>query len=216
MGMEYLDMYLVHWPIKLKPGVNEPVPREEDFETDLGIEETWEAMERCLDLDLCKCIGVSNFSSQKILNLLDFASVSPHVNQVEMHPLWRQSKLRQVCEENRIHVSGYSPLGGPGNHWGTTAVIQHPLMASIALKHNATPAQVALRWGMSKGSSVIVKSFSEARLRENKRALEIKLDEQDLSEIDQLEEWKIMRGEFLVNQTTSPYKSIQQLWDDEI
>lgn len=76
--------------------------------------------------------------------------------------------------------------------------------------------KVSLRWGMSKGASVIVKSFNGARLRENKRALEIKLDDQDLSFIDQLEEWKIMRGEFLVNQTTSPYKSIQQLWDDEI
>lgn len=76
--------------------------------------------------------------------------------------------------------------------------------------------KVALRWGMSKGASVIVKSFNGERMRENKRALEIKLDDQDLSLIDQLEEWKIMRGDFLVNQTTSPYKSIQQLWDGEI
>lgn len=76
--------------------------------------------------------------------------------------------------------------------------------------------KVALRWGMSKGASVIVKSFNGARMRENKKALEIKLDDQDLSLIDHLEEWKIMRGDFLVNQTTSPYKSIQQLWDGEI
>lgn len=76
--------------------------------------------------------------------------------------------------------------------------------------------KVALRWGISKGTSVIVKSFNGERMRENKRALDIKLDDQDLSFIDQLEEWKIMRGDFLVNQTTSPYKSIQQLWDDEI
>ncbi|RID76863.1 hypothetical protein BRARA_B03813 [Brassica rapa] len=161
-------------------------------------------------------IGVSNFSSKKIYDLLDFASVSPSVNQVEMHPLWRQSKLRKVCEANNIHVSGYSPLGGPGNRWGSMAVIEHPVIKSIALKHNATPAQVALRWGMSKGASVIVKSFNGERMRENKRALDIKLDDQDLSFIDQLEEWKIMRGDFLVNQTTSPYKSIKQLWDDEI
>lgn len=76
--------------------------------------------------------------------------------------------------------------------------------------------KVALRWGMSKGASVIVKSFNGARMRENKRALEIKLDDQDLLLIDQLEEWKLMRGDFLVNQTTSPYKSIEQLWDNEI
>lgn len=59
-----------------------------------------------------------------------------------MHPLWRQRKLRKVCEENNIHISGYSPLGGPGNCWGSTAVIEHPVIKSIALKHNATPAQV--------------------------------------------------------------------------
>lgn len=76
--------------------------------------------------------------------------------------------------------------------------------------------KVALRWGMSKGASVIVKSFNGTRMRENKRALEIKLDDQDLLLIDQLEEWKLMRGDFLVNQTTSPYKSIEQLWDNEI
>uniref|UniRef100_A0A1J3JJY5 Aldo-keto reductase family 4 member C9 n=2 Tax=Noccaea caerulescens TaxID=107243 RepID=A0A1J3JJY5_NOCCA len=216
MGLEYLDSYLVHWPIKLKPGVSEPIPKEEEFEKDLGIEETWQGMERCLEMGLCESVGVSNFSSKKIFDLLDFASVFPSVNQVEMHPLWRQSKLRKVCEENNIHLSGYSPLGGPGNCWGSTAVIEHPVIKSIALKHNATPAQVALRWGMSKGASVIVKSFNGARMRENKRALEIKLDDQDLSLINQLEEWKIMRGDFLVNQTTSPYKSIQQLWDDEI
>lgn len=84
MGLEYLDNYLVHWPIKLKPGVNEPIPKEDEFEKDLGIEETWQGMERCLEMGLCKSIGVSNFSSKKIFNLLDFASVSPSVNQVWM------------------------------------------------------------------------------------------------------------------------------------
>lgn len=76
--------------------------------------------------------------------------------------------------------------------------------------------QVALKWGLSKGASVIVKSFNEDRLKENIGALDLKLDDQDYLQIDKLEERKIMRGEFLVNETTSPYKSIQELWDDEI
>lgn len=82
MGLDYLDNYLVHWPIKLKPGVSEPVPKEDEFEKDLGIEETWQGMERCLEMGLCRSIGVSNFSSKKIFDLLDFASVPPSVNQV--------------------------------------------------------------------------------------------------------------------------------------
>lgn len=79
--MEYLDMYLVHWPVKLKPWVNYPVPNEDDFEK-LDIEATWAGMEKCLEMGLCRCIGVSNFSSKKIEWLLDFASTPPDVNQV--------------------------------------------------------------------------------------------------------------------------------------
>ncbi|GLT39814.1 hypothetical protein SLA2020_139840 [Shorea laevis] len=133
-----------------------------------------------------------------------------------MHPTWRQRKLRQVCADHKIHLSAYSPLGGPGNSWGTTAVVENPVIQSIAIKHKATPAQVALKWGLSKGASVIVKSFKQERLKENIASINLKLDEQDLLKIDELEERKIMRGEFLVNNTTSPYKTIEDLWDDEI
>ncbi|XP_071723533.1 NADPH-dependent aldo-keto reductase, chloroplastic [Rutidosis leptorrhynchoides] len=215
LGMEYVDMYLVHWPVKLKPWASYPVPNEEDYEK-LDLESTWAAMEKCLDLGLCRGIGVSNFSSKKIQHLVDFASVPPAINQVEMHPMWRQEKLREICEDHKVHVSAYSPLGGPGNAWGSTAVVEHPVIQSIARKHRATPAQVALKWGLSKGSSVIVKSFNGERMKENKAAFDITLDTVDIKEIDKLEEWKLMRGEFLCNHTTSPYKSIQQLWDGEI
>ncbi|XP_031268076.1 NADPH-dependent aldo-keto reductase, chloroplastic-like [Pistacia vera] len=135
---------------------------------------------------------------------------------VEMHPMWRQSKLREVCGEHKIHVSAYSPLGGPGNSWGSTAVVEHPIIQAIALKHKATPAQVALKWGLSKGASVIVKSFNQERIRENMASFNLKLDDEDLIQIDNLEEWKIMRGDFLINQTTSPYRTLEDLWDYEI
>jgi len=81
LGMEYLDMYLVHWPVKLKPWVNYPVPNEDDFEK-LDLETTWAGMEKCLEMGLCRCIGVSNLSSKKIESLLDYASTIPAVNQV--------------------------------------------------------------------------------------------------------------------------------------
>ncbi|PPS14533.1 hypothetical protein GOBAR_AA06044 [Gossypium barbadense] len=193
LGMEYIDMYLVHWPIKLKPWACNAVPKEEDFEKQLDMETTWEGMQKCLDLGLCRS-----------------------VNQVEMHPMWRQRKLREICGKHDIHVSGYSPLGGPGNAWGSTAVVKNPLINSIALKYKATPAQVALKWGLTRGASVIVKSFNPDRLRENMGSLDLKLDDEDLIEIEQLEERKIMRGDFLVNNTTSPYKTLEELWDSEI
>uniref|UniRef100_A0A7N0VD92 NADP-dependent oxidoreductase domain-containing protein n=1 Tax=Kalanchoe fedtschenkoi TaxID=63787 RepID=A0A7N0VD92_KALFE len=215
VGMEYVDLYLVHWPVKLKPGGCSPLPVEEDFEA-LEMETTWEGMQRCLEMGLCRSIGVSNFSSRKVQQLLDYASVYPAVNQVEMHPMWRQGKLRKFCKDNNIHISAYSPLGGPGNCWGSKAVVEHPIIKSIALKHRATPAQVSLKWGMSMGASTIVKSFNEERMVENMGALHVDLEEWDLIQIERIEEVKIMKGEFLVNKTTSPYKSIQDLWDDEI
>lgn len=76
--------------------------------------------------------------------------------------------------------------------------------------------KVALRWGFTKGASVVVKSFNQERMRENMGALDLRLDDQDLHDIEKMEERKIMRGEFHVNETTSPYKTIQELWDDEI
>lgn len=79
-----------------------------------------------------------------------------------------------------------------------------------------TMVKVALAWGMSKGASVIVKSFNQRRMKENIGALDLALDDYDILEIQKMEEWKIMRGEYYTNQTTSPYKTIQDLWDDEI
>ncbi|KAH7854575.1 hypothetical protein Vadar_015519 [Vaccinium darrowii] len=216
MGMEYADMFLIHWPVKLKPWATYAIPNEQDFETVLDLETTWAGMEKCLDMGLCRCIGVSNFSTNKIQRLLNFASVPPAVNQVEMHPMWRQSKLRKFCGAHNIHVSAYSPLGGPGNPWGSTAVVDDPIIQSIALKHKATPAQVALSWGLSTDGSVIVKSFNKHRMKENMRALDLRLDDRDFHDIERMQEWKIMRGEFLVNETTSPYNTTQDLWDDEI
>ncbi|CAN1159122.1 NADPH-dependent aldo-keto reductase, chloroplastic [Linum perenne] len=215
LRMEYLDLFLIHWPVKLKHWASSPMPQENEFDG-LYLESTWAGMERCVDSGLCRSIGVSNFSSTKIESLLDFASIPPSVNQVEMHPMWRQSKLREVCGEHKIHVSAYSPLGGPGNAWGTKAVVESPTVQSIARKHKATPAQVALQWGISKGASVVVKSFNQRRIRENMDSFHLKLDDRDVEEIDGLRESKIMRGEFLVNDTTSPYRSIEELWDDEI
>ncbi|CAN0891539.1 NADPH-dependent aldo-keto reductase, chloroplastic [Linum grandiflorum] len=192
LRMEYLDLYLVHWP-------------ESEFDG-LDLESTWAGMERCIELGLCRSIG-----------LLGFATIPPAVNQVEMHPMWRQNGLREVCKENNIHVSAYSPLGGPGNAWGSTAVVESPIIRYIAHKHGASPAQVALQWGLSKGASVIVKSFNSKRIKENMDAFHLKLDDQEINKIDQiLPESKIMRGDFLVNDTTSPYRSLEELWDGEI
>ncbi|KAK6926416.1 hypothetical protein RJ641_008135 [Dillenia turbinata] len=126
---------------------------------------------------------------------------------VEMHPAWRQAKLRGFCAEHKIYVSAYSPLGGPGNVWASTTVIEHPIIKSIALKHLTNPCQ---------GSAVIVKSSNPDRMRENLGALNLNLDDQDLLEIENMEERKILRGDVYCNETTSPHRTIDDIWDGEI
>ncbi|KAL3524152.1 hypothetical protein ACH5RR_016986 [Cinchona calisaya] len=209
------DLYLVHWPVKLNPGAVNLLPSEGDFD-ELDLETTWFGMEKSLEMGLCRCIGVSNFSSKKIQQLVHFASVPPVVNQVEMHRMWRQRKLREVCQKHDIHVSAYSPLGAPGNFWGSNAVLDHPTLKSIARKHNATSAQFALAWGLAEGSIVIVKSFDQRRMKENIAALQLTLDDSDILKVQNIEEQKMMREEVFVNEKTSPYKTVQDLWNDEI
>uniref|UniRef100_A0A803NTR3 NADP-dependent oxidoreductase domain-containing protein n=1 Tax=Cannabis sativa TaxID=3483 RepID=A0A803NTR3_CANSA len=137
LSMEYLDLYLVHWPVTLKPWARFAVPNEDEFEK-LDLESTWAGMQKCLELA---------------------------VNQVEMHPMWRQAKLREVCGDHKIHVSAYSPLGGPGNSWGSTAVIDHPTIQSIAKERKATPPQEKMR------GSVVPRSESNANKGEGEGGL---------------------------------------------
>ncbi|KAJ4954977.1 hypothetical protein NE237_011760 [Protea cynaroides] len=213
LEIEYLDLYLIHYPAKFKPWASTVSPMEDDFDK-LDMESTWAAMEKCVDMGLCKNIGVSNFSPNKIQNLLGHASIIPAVNQVEMHPFLKQKKLREFCGEHKIHVSAYTPLGGYGTIWGTKSVLDNSIIQSIALKHKATPAQVALGWGLSKGVSVIVKSFNEGRMKENMKALTLRLDEEDVAEIERFEEKRLLQATFIVNDTTSPYKSLQDVWEE--
>ncbi|KGN64212.1 NADPH-dependent aldo-keto reductase, chloroplastic [Cucumis sativus] len=215
LGLDYVDSYLIHWPVKLKPWASYMVPKEDDFD-EMDLETTWNHMEKCVELGLTKTIGVSNFSSKKLLHLLDFASLPPAINQVEMHVMWRQRKLREVCSSRNVHLTAYSPLGSPWNPYGLKNLLKDPIVNSIASKHEATPAQVALSWILSMGGSAVVKSFNESRLEENMASFGLKLDEQDLQEIDKLEEKKMATGEFLINATTGQYKNIQELWDGEI
>uniref|UniRef100_A0A0C9S6F3 TSA: Wollemia nobilis Ref_Wollemi_Transcript_11133_975 transcribed RNA sequence n=1 Tax=Wollemia nobilis TaxID=56998 RepID=A0A0C9S6F3_9CONI len=109
LQLDYLDLYLIHWPFNLRKGASLPIPKEEDF-LPLDMKSTWRGMEQCVELGLTKAIGVSNFSSKKIEDLVSHAKIPPAVNQVEMHPMWQQRKLRDYCSKFNIHVSAWSPL----------------------------------------------------------------------------------------------------------
>ncbi|PKA48579.1 Aldo-keto reductase family 4 member C9 [Apostasia shenzhenica] len=114
-----------------------------------------------------RAIGVSNFSCKKLQDLLAVARVPPAVNQVECHPAWQQTKLHALCRSKGVHFSAYSPLGSPGTMSSTVKVLTHPVLMKVAETLGKTPAQVALRWGLQMGHSVLPKSVREAKIKEN-------------------------------------------------
>ncbi|XP_059064492.1 non-functional NADPH-dependent codeinone reductase 2-like [Cryptomeria japonica] len=220
LKLEYLDLYLIHWPLALRKGDMHRLLTADDVVA-MDIQGFWQAMESCIELGLARAIGVSNFSSKKINDILAFAKIPPAVNQVEMHPVWQQKKLREYCKSVNIHVSAWSPLGGPGNSWGTNNTLDNPVIKEIAAKQSKTPAQliayVALRWGLENGVSVITRSFKPVRISQNFQVFDWKLDEEDHEKIGNItqEPTHLVRNMF-VNPINGPFKTAEELWDDEI
>ncbi|GJN27473.1 hypothetical protein PR202_gb15501 [Eleusine coracana subsp. coracana] len=111
LQLEYVDLYLVHWPMAVKPSKPHFPMRREDI-VPMDLHGVWQAMEECHRLGLAKMIGVSNFTTKKLQELLAIAKISPAINQVELNPSWQQKKLIEFCKNKGIHVAAYSPLGG--------------------------------------------------------------------------------------------------------
>ncbi|CAN6471604.1 unnamed protein product [Victoria cruziana] len=161
--LDYVDLYLIHWPLwKKTAGDADPGSLSASH-----IPSTWKAMEALYDSGKARAIGVSNFSSKKLEDLLSYARVPPAVNQVECHPGWQQQKLRALCRAKGVHLSAYSPLGSPGTTWMKGDILKHPVLTMVAEKLGKSPGQVALRWGIQSGQSVLPKSTKEARIKEN-------------------------------------------------
>ncbi|KZV83737.1 Aldo/keto reductase [Exidia glandulosa HHB12029] len=160
LNVEYIDLYLVHWP---QAEVNGKIVQPDEYPT---IVDTWKQMENLLPTGKCKAIGVSNFDIKKIQRLIDECSVVPAANQIELHPCLPQTDLVAYCRSKGVLVTAYSSLE----------------FRAIAAKHDATVAQVLLSWAVAKGINVIPKSESEERLRSN--ATIIELDAEDTAFVD--------------------------------
>ncbi|KAI7758212.1 hypothetical protein M8C21_027677, partial [Ambrosia artemisiifolia] len=176
LGLEYVDLYLIHWPLKCVAAIN--------------IRDVWEGMEKCQDLGFTKSIGVSNFSPPLIEEILSFAKIPPAVNQVEMNPLWQQKKLNEFCKKNDILLTGYSPLGASGARWGDNRVIECDVLQDIAKSREKTVAQVSLRWMYEQGVSFVVKSFNYERMKQNLDIFDWSLTEEELVKISQIPQKK--------------------------
>ncbi|WP_133913821.1 aldo/keto reductase [Streptomyces sp. NBC_00582] len=166
LGLEYVDLYLIHWPLPAR-----------DRYVD-----TYKAFEKLYGDGRVRAIGVSNFPVEQLGRLLDETSVIPAVNQIELHPHLQQHALRAFHAEQGIATEAWSPLGqGKG-------LLEVPAIVAIAQKHNRTPAQVVLRWHLQIGNVVIPKSVTPSRIRENIEVFDFSLDTEDLAAISALNE----------------------------
>lgn len=211
---EYLDLYLIHWPVSMKPGIIQNPPNPNDF-LPLDIKAVWEKMEECQRLGLTKSIGVSNFSCKKIGDLLSFATIPPAVNQVELNPCWQQKKLRDYCKANGILVVAYSPLGAAGTSWGSNRVMESEVLKEIAEGKGKSIAQICLRWGYEQGFGIVMKSFNKERLQQNLAIFDWALSDEDYKKIGEIPQGRGQTAEAFIG-VNGPFKSIDELWDGEV
>lgn len=161
LGLDYLDLYLIHWPGKDK------------------YVDTWRALERLYDEKLVRSIGVSNFQIHHLEHLAANSNEKPVLNQIELHPRLTQEDVREYCQEQEIVVESWSPLGR--GHLLSEPTIQH-----IASKHGKTAAQVIIRWHLQNNLVVIPKSINEHRIIENADVFDFELTLNEMNELSAL------------------------------
>jgi len=217
LRLDQLDLYLIHWPVALRPGVGLPETADDLVSLEeLPLSATWAAMEAAVEKGLCRHIGVSNFGVATLDALLGQARIRPAMNQVELHPYLQQPDLLAFCQARGIHVTGYAPLGSGGR----PAIIRQPndpvllrdsIITAIAQRRGITPAQVLLRWALQRGTAVIPKSVNPGRLRENLMAAEGGLADDDMEAIARLERGhRFIDGSIWIKEG-GPY-SLESLW----
>lgn len=171
LGLDYVDLYLIHWP-------------GQDKERML---DTWRALEKLYDDKKVRAIGVSNFEQDHLNTLLANCRIKPAVNQVELHPLFQQKQLRAYCAEKGIAVTGWRPLGK-----GT--LLTEPKIVALAKKNGRTPAQIILRWSTQLGVITIPKSVTKERIESNFAVFDFTLSEEDMQVMESLDEGKRFGG----------------------
>lgn len=161
LGLEYIDLYLIHWPVKGK------------------YKETWKALEKLYKDGLVRAIGVSNFQIHHLEDVLADAEVKPMVNQVEFHPYLTQKELLSFCKRNQIVLEAWSPLM-------QGKCVDVPEIRSLAEKYGKTPAQIVLRWDLQHGVVTIPKSVHAERIKENADLFDFELTAEDMALLDGL------------------------------
>ncbi|MEQ2465353.1 aldo/keto reductase [Niallia hominis] len=163
LGLDYLDLYLIHWPL----------PSQGKFV------DTWKALEQLYKDGRVRAIGVSNFKVHHLEEIIANSEIVPMVNQVEYHPRFNQRELHDFCKKHGIQLEAWSPLMQGG-------LLEEPILVELAKKYNKSPAQIIIRWDIQTGVVTIPKSVKPHRIAENKDVFDFELSEEDMDKISAL------------------------------
>lgn len=193
LGLDYLDLYMIHWPIVFRHDLERPEAGS-DFVplSEVPLTDTWAALEDCVDKGLCKHLGVCNFNSDNLKQILGSCRIAPVANQVECHTYLPQDNLKAVCDQNNVVMVGYSPLGSGDRpdrmrDDADPNLFEDAVVKAIAQQRGQSVGQILLAWLVNRGMVAIPKSSNAQRQRENLDAGEIELAADEMSQLDGIE-----------------------------
>jgi len=198
LGLDYVDMYLIHWPMGYRPG-EELFPMDGEnpiFDNETDLADTWKEMEKLVQLGLVKSIGVSNFNSKQLQHIIKNGTIKPANNQIEMHPYFPQQKLVKFCQSHDIAVVAYSPFGCPEHPAakpGDPKLLEEPKLIELGKKYGKGPNHIIIRWLLQTGVIAIPKSVNKNRIIDNFKVFDFTLTDEDLKVVESLDKGKAGR-----------------------
>jgi len=185
LGVEYLDLYLIHWPVAFVPGGDE-------IDKDTTIVDTWRTMEDLVRANLTRKIGISNFSRRDVETIMDICQICPYAHEFETHPYLQQQGFVDYHKEIGVKVIAYSPLGNTNPKYKDNTkldpILKDPFWIDLAKKKNATVAQAILAWGSQRHTIIIPKSVHEKHILENLAALDVSFTDEEMRDISRQDE----------------------------
>ncbi|KAK9177213.1 hypothetical protein WN944_029232 [Citrus x changshan-huyou] len=196
LQLDYLDLYLVHFPVATKHtgvGTTDSALDADgvlEIDTTISLETTWHAMEDLVSMGLVRSIGISNYDIFLTRDCLAYSKVKPVVNQFETHPYFQRDSLVKFCQKHGICVTAHTPLGGAvaNTEWfGTVSCLDDPVLKGLAEKYKKTVAQTVLGWGIQRNTAVIPKTSKLERLEENFKVFDFELSKEDMDVIKSID-----------------------------
>lgn len=194
LQVDYIDLFLIHWPMGFKEGTNEPFPKDENGEmlfSDINYTETWRALESFKKQGKCKSIGVSNFNIKQLQDIMDNCEIKPAMNQIEVNPYVQSYDLVEFCQKNDIVVSIFGPIGAGKSGYDDmpelAALLENETIQKLSKKYDKSSAQICLRWAIDRNLVVLPKSVTPSRIIENITLFDFKLSGEDMAEMKKLD-----------------------------